>query len=83
MSATARHQKGIGMSEPFPPEEFEDRRDQVCAAMQRQGIDALLISTPENSDSLTGVDHMGDFADPLPILPSSAQSSAPKPRRPW
>lgn len=61
------------MSEPFPSEEFEDRRDQVRAAMQTQGIDALLISTPENIYYLTGLDHMGYFAFQLLVLPASGE----------
>lgn len=73
MSVTSRSQKGIGMSEPFPPEEFEDRRNRVRAAMQKQGIDALLISTPENIYYLTGLDHMGYFAYQLLVLPARGE----------
>ncbi len=61
------------MIESFPSEEFEDRRSRVRAAMQTQGIDALLISTPENIYYLTGLDHMGYFAFQLLILPASGE----------
>ncbi len=61
------------MIEPFPSEEFEERRQRVRAAMQTHGIDALLISTPENIYYLTGLDHMGYFAYQLLVLPASGE----------
>jgi Xaa-Pro dipeptidase len=53
----------------FPPEEFASRRRQVRALMSRNGVDALLISTPENIYYLSGLDHMGYFAYQMLVLP--------------
>jgi Xaa-Pro aminopeptidase len=54
----------------FPPEEYERRRREVRQKMALQGIDALLISTPENIFYLCGLDHMGYFAFQMLILPA-------------
>ena len=54
----------------FPPEEYEKRRRAVREEMAARGIDALLISTPENIYYLCGLDHMGYFAFQMLILPS-------------
>lgn len=53
----------------FPPEEFQDRRRRVRKAMSEEGVETLLISTPENIYYLTGLDHMGYFATQMLILP--------------
>lgn len=53
----------------FPSEEYQERRRRVRAVMSAQGIDVLLISTPENIYYLTGLDHMGYFAYQMLILP--------------
>lgn len=54
----------------FPPEEYQQRRRRVRAKMASEGIDALMISTPENIYYLCGLDHMGYFAYQMLILPS-------------
>ncbi|MFH8793694.1 M24 family metallopeptidase [Streptomyces sp. NPDC017941] len=46
----------------FPPEEYEQRRDAVRAAMDRRGLDALLVTAPEDVHYLSGLDHQGHFA---------------------
>jgi len=56
---------------PFPPEEFERRVGAVRRMMSVEGLDALLVSTPENLYYLTGLDHMGYFAYQMLILPIS------------
>jgi Xaa-Pro aminopeptidase len=53
----------------FPPEEFERRLRAVRQCMSRDGLDVLLVSTPENIYYLTGLDHMGYFAYQMLILP--------------
>jgi Xaa-Pro dipeptidase len=54
----------------FPPEEFEARRAAVRQSMSAEGVDALLVSTPENIYYLSGLDHMGYFAYQMLILPA-------------
>jgi Xaa-Pro dipeptidase len=53
----------------FPPAEFAERLRKVRARMAQDGIDALLISTPENIYYLSGLDHMGYFAFQVLIVP--------------
>ncbi len=53
----------------FPPEEFAGRRDRVRDAMAARGLDACLISAPENIYYLTGLDHQGYFAYQALVLP--------------
>ncbi len=53
----------------FPTEEFERRVSAVRQTMSADGLDALLVSTPENLYYLTGLDHMGYFAYQMLILP--------------
>ncbi len=54
----------------FPEAEYEQRRARAREAMSRQGLDAVLISTPENLYYLSGLDHMGYFAYQMLILPA-------------
>ena len=53
----------------FPPEEYAKRVRNVRALMSKAGLDALLVSTPENIYYLCGLDHMGYFAYQMLILP--------------
>jgi Xaa-Pro dipeptidase len=53
----------------FPPEEFERRLRAVRQSMSEDGLDALLVSTPENVYYLSGLDHMGYFAYQMLIVP--------------
>ena len=53
----------------FPSEEYAKRVRNVRALMSKAGLDALLVSTPENIYYLSGLDHMGYFAYQMLILP--------------
>jgi Xaa-Pro dipeptidase len=53
----------------FPPSEFNARIDKVRDAMSRQGIDALLVTSPENIYYLIGLNHQGYFSFTLVLLP--------------
>ncbi len=53
----------------FPREEFARRVAAVRALMSTAGLDALLVSTPENVYYLSGLDHMGYFAYQMLVLP--------------
>jgi len=53
----------------FPREEFKARHERVCAAMAERGLDACLISSPENIYYLCGLSHQGYFAYQLLIVP--------------
>ncbi|MCB1746453.1 MAG: aminopeptidase P family protein [Gammaproteobacteria bacterium] len=52
----------------FPPAEYAARRARARDAMRREGLDAILVSTPENIYYLTGLDHMGYFAYQMLVL---------------
>jgi Xaa-Pro dipeptidase len=53
----------------FPPAEFNSRIDKVRQAMARQGIDALMLASPENIYYLLGLNHQGYFSFTLVVLP--------------
>ncbi|HEX6469585.1 MAG TPA: Xaa-Pro peptidase family protein [Streptosporangiaceae bacterium] len=53
----------------FPPAEFNARIDKVREAMSRQGIDALMLASPENIYYLLGLNHQGYFSFTLVVLP--------------
>lgn len=47
---------------PFPPDELDARLAQVHRQMAARGLDALLVTKPENIFYLTGLNHQGYFA---------------------
>lgn len=53
----------------FDDTEYDRRRKLVREAMSRQGLDACLVTSPENIYYLTGLDHMGYFAYQLLVFP--------------
>jgi Xaa-Pro dipeptidase len=53
----------------FPPAEFNARIEKVREAMARQGIDALMLASPENIYYLLGLNHQGYFSFTLVVLP--------------
>jgi Xaa-Pro dipeptidase len=53
----------------FPAEEYARRLASVRALMAERGLDACLISAPENVFYLTGLEHQGYFAYELLIVP--------------
>lgn len=57
----------------FPDEEYRQRREKVQGLMSEQGLDALLIASPENINYLSGLDHMGYFAYQMLILPGKGE----------
>lgn len=54
----------------FPSHEYARRLGAVRELMSSEGVDALLVSTPENIYYLTGLDHMGYFAYQMLIVPN-------------
>lgn len=50
------------MPPAFSREELRQRRESVCDELSRQGLDACLVTSPENIYYLVGLDHMGYFA---------------------
>lgn len=58
---------------PFPREEYERRFRSVCRAMAEQGLDGLLVSSPENIFYLTGLDYQGYFAYQLLVVPAEGR----------
>ena len=53
----------------FPPAELEQRLAKTRQAMQDSGLDALVVSVPENIYYLTGLDHWGFFACHVLVVP--------------
>ncbi len=51
------------------PEEHDARLAAVREAMERRGVTALLLASPEDVYYLTGLDHLGYFAVTLLVLP--------------
>ncbi|MDH3537875.1 MAG: aminopeptidase P family N-terminal domain-containing protein, partial [Gammaproteobacteria bacterium] len=59
----------ITRQEVFSESELRQRLDRVRAAMKVRGIDALVVSVPENIYYLTGLDHWGFFACHVLVVP--------------
>ena len=60
----------MNMNTPvFPPQEYERRLACARAEMDRRGLKAILVSSPENIYYLTGLDHQGFFAYHMLVLP--------------
>ena len=58
------------MSDPaFPGAELDLRGERARRALSAAGLDALIVSVPENIYYLTGLDHWGFFACHLLVLP--------------
>ena len=53
----------------FPKEELENRLNLVRKDMQKNKLDAILVSVPENIYYLTGLDHWGYFACHVLFVP--------------
>ncbi|MEJ2305766.1 MAG: Xaa-Pro peptidase family protein, partial [Anaerolineales bacterium] len=58
----------------FSQDEFEDRVQRVKQRMAERGLEACLISAPENIYYLTGLDHLGYFAYHILILPREGEN---------
>jgi Xaa-Pro aminopeptidase len=57
----------------FAPEEFAARLSATRGRMHAQGLEALLVSAPENIFYFTGLDHWGYFAPHILIVPASGE----------
>ena len=53
----------------FPPEEHENRLNNVRSKMEEYNFDACLITSPENIYYLIGLDHQGYFGPHILIVP--------------
>ena len=58
----------------FSQDEFDGRLQKVRQRMAEQGLQAALISAPENIFYLTGLDHLGYFAYHILILPRDGEN---------
>ena len=56
----------------FPEEELQRRLAAVRQALKRRGLDALVVSVPENIYYLTGLDHWGYFACHVLVVPADS-----------
>lgn len=54
---------------PFAPSELRARTDAAKAVLRERGLDALLVTSPENIYYLLGLSHQGYFAFTLLVLP--------------
>jgi len=59
--------------EVFPAEELNQRIAAVRRVMKDQGLDALVVSVPENIYYLTGLDHWGFFACHVLVIPATGR----------
>jgi Xaa-Pro dipeptidase len=59
--------------EVFPEEELEQRLTSVRRIMRQRGLDALVVSVPENIYYLTGLDHWGFFACHVLVVPAEGR----------
>ncbi|MEX2586573.1 MAG: Xaa-Pro peptidase family protein [Actinomycetota bacterium] len=57
----------------FPAEEFEARVEDVRKVMRGRGVEALLITSPENIYYLVGLSHQGYFAFTMLVFPVEGQ----------
>jgi len=57
----------------FPDSELHQRLTSVRRHMRQQGLDALVISVPENIYYLTGLDHWGFFACHVLVVPAAGE----------
>src|SRR3712207_9345537 len=57
----------------FSREEFDARLTALRQAMAVRGIDACLLSAPENIFYLTGLDHWGYFTPHILIVPAQGE----------
>lgn len=51
----------IDWKQPFPPEEFAERRSKVRRALEKAGYDGILITAPRDYHYLTGHDHIWQY----------------------
>jgi Xaa-Pro dipeptidase len=58
---------------PFARDEYDARIARTRDRMARAGLDALVLSGPENIYYLTGLDHQGYFAVTLLVLPATGR----------
>lgn len=63
----------MAMPPAFSREELRQRREGVCEQLAARGLDACLVTSPENIYYLVGLDHMGYFAYQMLILPRQAE----------
>lgn len=61
------------MIAPFTRSEFKHRQQAARGRLAELGLDACLITSPENIYYLTGLDHMGYFAYQMLVLPTRGE----------
>jgi len=59
--------------QPFPTREYESRLDSVQSTIRERGLDAFMMTTPENIVYLTGYDTTGYYSYQALIIPDSSQ----------
>jgi Xaa-Pro dipeptidase len=57
----------------FTRQELNQRLNRVRHAMERQGLDGLVVAVPENIYYLTGLDHWGFFACHILLIPREGE----------
>lgn len=58
----------IDWEQPFPAEEYAERRAKVQAALARDGLSGILVTEPRNIYYLTGHDHIWQYKQGLTAL---------------
>jgi len=54
---------------PFPMHEYERRLNELLERMEQRGLDAMVVTTPENICYLTGFESQGHFAFQALVVP--------------
>ncbi len=57
----------------FPIKEYERRLDDLCVRMDEHGIEALIVTTPENICYLTGFDSVGHYYFNALVVPREGE----------
>ena len=58
---------------PFPMSELNKRVENARKAMEKDNLDACIITSPENIYYLTGLDHFGYFAPHILVVPKDQE----------
>ncbi|GAB4516489.1 MAG: ectoine hydrolase DoeA [Amphiplicatus sp.] len=75
LAAKSAKRKAKGRLRAFPKEEYAVRLERVRKAIAERGLDAMLVSSPENICYLTGLSYLGYFAYQLLLVPLEGEPS--------
>ncbi len=65
--------RGAAPERPFSSGEYSNRISRLRAVMRENGMDALLVFSPENIFYLTGLNHLGFFSPHILVIPAQGK----------